>query len=129
MKNAVVRPGVGALALTGMSIASAAVIAAVPAMSQAATVAATEGAASTTQLVADTDRGDRCPVPMHDHDGHALLLQAGDLVYIPGHVMMVVGHENGLTYEHRLIDDMVASALKWHGEFVWACKNYDGDVQ
>lgn len=36
---------------------------------------------------------------------------------------------NGLTYEHRLIDDMVASALKWHGNFVWACKNYDGDVQ
>ena len=36
---------------------------------------------------------------------------------------------NGLTYEHRLIDDMVASVLKWHGEFVWACKNYDGDVQ
>ena len=35
----------------------------------------------------------------------------------------------GLTYEHRLIDDMVASALKWHGDFVWACKNYDGDVQ
>jgi isocitrate dehydrogenase len=35
----------------------------------------------------------------------------------------------GITYEHRLIDDMVASALKWHGEFVWACKNYDGDVQ
>ncbi len=35
----------------------------------------------------------------------------------------------GLVYEHRLIDDMVASALKWHGEFVWACKNYDGDVQ
>ena len=34
-----------------------------------------------------------------------------------------------ITYEHRLIDDMVASALKWHGEFVWACKNYDGDVQ
>jgi isocitrate dehydrogenase len=34
-----------------------------------------------------------------------------------------------LTYEHRLIDDMVASALKWHGNFVWACKNYDGDVQ
>jgi isocitrate dehydrogenase len=34
-----------------------------------------------------------------------------------------------LTYEHRLIDDMVASALKWHGDFVWACKNYDGDVQ
>ena len=34
-----------------------------------------------------------------------------------------------LTYEHRLIDDMVASALKWHGGFVWACKNYDGDVQ
>lgn len=32
-------------------------------------------------------------------------------------------------YQHRLIDDMVASALKWHGEFVWACKNYDGDVQ
>ncbi len=54
MKNVVVRPGVGALALTGMSIASAAVIAAVPAMSQAATVAATEGAASTTQLAADT---------------------------------------------------------------------------
>lgn len=35
----------------------------------------------------------------------------------------------GLTYEHRLIDDMVASALKWSGGFVWACKNYDGDVQ
>lgn len=35
----------------------------------------------------------------------------------------------GITYEHRLIDDMVASALKWHGNFVWACKNYDGDVQ
>ncbi|MBM9518880.1 NADP-dependent isocitrate dehydrogenase [Desulforhopalus vacuolatus] len=34
-----------------------------------------------------------------------------------------------MTYEHRLIDDMVASALKWHGGFVWACKNYDGDVQ
>ena len=34
-----------------------------------------------------------------------------------------------LTYEHRLIDDMVASALKWNGNFVWACKNYDGDVQ
>ena len=34
-----------------------------------------------------------------------------------------------LTYEHRLIDDMVASALKWNGKFVWACKNYDGDVQ
>ncbi|OWK32691.1 NADP-dependent isocitrate dehydrogenase [Sphingomonas mucosissima] len=37
--------------------------------------------------------------------------------------------ELGITYEHRLIDDMVASALKWNGEFVWACKNYDGDVQ
>ena len=37
--------------------------------------------------------------------------------------------EKGITYEHRLIDDMVASALKWHGNFVWACKNYDGDVQ
>lgn len=37
--------------------------------------------------------------------------------------------EKGLSYEHRLIDDMVASALKWHGNFVWACKNYDGDVQ
>ncbi len=35
----------------------------------------------------------------------------------------------GLTYEHRLIDDMVAQALKWSGGFVWACKNYDGDVQ
>lgn len=35
----------------------------------------------------------------------------------------------GLVYEHRLIDDMVASALKWNGGFVWACKNYDGDVQ
>ncbi len=34
-----------------------------------------------------------------------------------------------ITYEHRLIDDMVASALKWNGNFVWACKNYDGDVQ
>jgi isocitrate dehydrogenase len=36
---------------------------------------------------------------------------------------------NGIVYEHRLIDDMVASALKWDGGFVWACKNYDGDVQ
>ena len=35
----------------------------------------------------------------------------------------------GVTYEHRLIDDMVAAALKWSGAFVWACKNYDGDVQ
>ena len=35
----------------------------------------------------------------------------------------------GITYEHRLIDDMVASALKWEGGYVWACKNYDGDVQ
>jgi isocitrate dehydrogenase len=35
----------------------------------------------------------------------------------------------GLTYEHRLIDDMVASAMKWSGGYVWACKNYDGDVQ
>ena len=35
----------------------------------------------------------------------------------------------GIIYEHRLIDDMVASALKWNGKFVWACKNYDGDVQ
>jgi isocitrate dehydrogenase len=34
-----------------------------------------------------------------------------------------------ITYEHRLIDDMVASAMKWEGGFVWACKNYDGDVQ
>lgn len=37
--------------------------------------------------------------------------------------------DKGIVYEHKLIDDMVASALKWHGEFVWACKNYDGDVQ
>jgi isocitrate dehydrogenase len=37
--------------------------------------------------------------------------------------------EKGLTYEHRLIDDMVAAALKWSGGFLWACKNYDGDVQ
>ncbi len=37
--------------------------------------------------------------------------------------------ERKLTYEHRLIDDMVASALKWNGDFLWACKNYDGDVQ
>ena len=37
--------------------------------------------------------------------------------------------EQGLTYEHRLIDDMVAAALKWEGGFLWACKNYDGDVQ
>ena len=35
----------------------------------------------------------------------------------------------GLTYEHRLIDDMVAASLKWSGGYVWACKNYDGDVQ
>jgi isocitrate dehydrogenase len=37
--------------------------------------------------------------------------------------------KRGLTYEHRLIDDMVACALKWNGGYVWACKNYDGDVQ
>jgi isocitrate dehydrogenase len=37
--------------------------------------------------------------------------------------------KRNLTYEHRLIDDMVALALKWNGGFVWACKNYDGDVQ
>ena len=37
--------------------------------------------------------------------------------------------DKGITYEHRLIDDMVASALKWSGGYVWACKNYDGDVQ
>ncbi len=37
--------------------------------------------------------------------------------------------QSGITYEHRLIDDMVAAALKWEGRFVWACKNYDGDVQ
>jgi len=37
--------------------------------------------------------------------------------------------QNDLTYEHRLIDDMVAAALKWEGGYVWACKNYDGDVQ
>ena len=37
--------------------------------------------------------------------------------------------KNGMTYEHRLIDDMVASCMKWSGGFVWACKNYDGDVQ
>ncbi|EJW11180.1 Isocitrate dehydrogenase [NADP] [Rhodovulum sp. PH10] len=37
--------------------------------------------------------------------------------------------ERGLTYEHRLIDDMVAASLKWNGGYVWACKNYDGDVQ
>ena len=37
--------------------------------------------------------------------------------------------ENNLIYEHRLIDDLVASAMKWNGKFVWACKNYDGDVQ
>ncbi len=35
----------------------------------------------------------------------------------------------GIDYEHRLIDDMVACAMKWNGKFVWACKNYDGDVQ
>ena len=34
-----------------------------------------------------------------------------------------------ITYEHRLIDDMVACAIKWNGNYVWACKNYDGDVQ
>ena len=37
--------------------------------------------------------------------------------------------EKDIVYEHRLIDDMVASALKWEGNFIWACKNYDGDVQ
>ena len=37
--------------------------------------------------------------------------------------------EKGIFYEHRLIDDMVACAIKWNGNYVWACKNYDGDVQ
>ena len=37
--------------------------------------------------------------------------------------------EKSIVYEHRLIDDMVATALKWEGNFIWACKNYDGDVQ
>ena len=37
--------------------------------------------------------------------------------------------KNNITYEHRLIDDMVACAVKWHGKYIWACKNYDGDVQ
>ena len=37
--------------------------------------------------------------------------------------------ERGITYEHRLIDDMVACAMKWNGNYIWACKNYDGDVQ
>jgi len=37
--------------------------------------------------------------------------------------------KNSITYEHRLIDDMVACAMKWHGKYIWACKNYDGDVQ
>ena len=37
--------------------------------------------------------------------------------------------EKNIFYEHRLIDDMVASSLKWEGEYIWACKNYDGDVQ
>jgi len=37
--------------------------------------------------------------------------------------------KNNITYEHRLIDDMVACAMKWHGKYIWACKNYDGDVQ
>jgi isocitrate dehydrogenase len=37
--------------------------------------------------------------------------------------------KKGITYEHRLIDDMVASSMKWSGGYVWACKNYDGDVQ
>ena len=37
--------------------------------------------------------------------------------------------DRGITYEHRLIDDMVACAMKWNGNYIWACKNYDGDVQ
>ena len=37
--------------------------------------------------------------------------------------------EKNINFEHRLIDDMVALSLKWNGEFIWACKNYDGDVQ
>ena len=37
--------------------------------------------------------------------------------------------ERKITYEHRLIDDMVASAMRWNGNYIWACKNYDGDVQ
>ena len=46
--------------------------------------------------------------------------------------VLIRDHHNqaiGITYEHRLIDDMVAAAMKWEGGYVWACKNYDGDVQ
>ncbi len=45
------------------------------------------------------------------------------------HEFKAIFAKEGLTYEHRLIDDMVASALKWSGGYLWACKNYDGDVQ
>ena len=48
-------------------------------------------------------------------------------IYVTGYKQQF--KEAGITYEHRLIDDMVASALKWNGNFIWACKNYDGDVQ
>ena len=65
----------------------------------------------------------------HDHEEVRRPLQGplpGDL---RGRVQGRLRQAAGLTYEHRLIDDMVASAMKWEGGYVWACKNYDGDVQ
>ncbi len=59
----------------------------------------------------------------------ALRLQPGNVQDIYDREFKTQFEAKRLTYEHRLIDDMVASALKWSGGYVWACKNYDGDVQ
>ena len=64
----------------------------------------------------------------HDHQGLRRPLQGP----LPGGLRRGVQGDfeaAGITYEHRLIDDMVAAAMKWEGGYVWACKNYDGDVQ
>ena len=57
------------------------------------------------------------------------LSQADFHAYVTGKYDEEKFEEIGITYEHRLIDDMVACAMKWSGKYIWACKNYDGDVQ
>ena len=65
----------------------------------------------------------------HDPEGVRRPLQGHLRRGLRGRVRRADFKAAGITYEHRLIDDMVAAALKWEGGFVWACKNYDGDVQ
>ena len=65
----------------------------------------------------------------HDPEGLRRPLQGPVPGGVRGGVRRPSSTAAGITYEHRLIDDMVAAALKWEGGFVWACKNYDGDVQ